>query len=125
VSPSTPANLTATVNKSKKQILLSWDASTDSVGVAGYRVWRNAAEVGTSTTTSWIDQTWKAGATYTYSVEAYDAAGNLSARSNNVTVNLSSGGGERRVNRVLSCPIRHRPVKEPPPGVNPDGGFTL
>jgi chitodextrinase len=91
VSPTTPATLTATANKSKKQILISWDASTDNVGVAGYRVWRNGAEVGTSTTTSWIDQTWKAGASYTYSVEAYDAGGNVSARSNSVTVNLAGG----------------------------------
>jgi fibronectin type 3 domain-containing protein len=33
-----------------------------------------------------------AGATYTYSVVAYDASGNLSRASNSVTVKITAGG---------------------------------
>ncbi len=92
VAPSAPSGLTAAVNQSKKQIALSWKAATDNVAVLGYRVWRNGLAVGTSATTGWIDRAWSGGATYVYSVVAYDAAGNVSGASNSVTVTLSGGG---------------------------------
>jgi hypothetical protein len=41
--PSKPANLTATPT-STSQINLAWDASTDDVGVAGYKVFRNGTQ---------------------------------------------------------------------------------
>ena len=57
-------------------ILLRWTASTDNVGVAGYNVYRNGTKIGTSATTSYVDPTAVAGTTYSYTVTAYDAAGN-------------------------------------------------
>jgi gametolysin peptidase M11/alpha-galactosidase-like protein len=95
VSPTPPPALTATANNKSKQIQLSWGVASDNVGVVGYRVSRNGATVGSSTTTSWIDRTWSAGASYTYSVAAYDAVGNVSMPSNTVTITLS-GGGKRK-----------------------------
>ena len=66
---------------------LSWSASTDDVGVAGYRVYRNGMLVGTVTDTSYTDAPGgKKGMSYRYTVVAYDAAGNVSAASNTVTV---------------------------------------
>jgi chitodextrinase len=96
VAPSAPSGLKASANQKQKQIQLSWTAASDNVGVTGYQVWRNGTAVGTSTSTGWADQAWSAGATYTYSVVAYDAAGNLSAASNSVTITLSSGSGKKK-----------------------------
>jgi chitodextrinase len=78
--PSPPANLTATAI-SPAQINLSWTASTDNVGVTGYAVFRNSTQVGTSLATSYADTGLVAGATYTYTVAALDAAGNVSTQS--------------------------------------------
>lgn len=92
--PSAPTALTAAVNSKRKEIALAWAAATDDRGVAGYRILRNGAIAGTATTTGWVDATWSAGATYQYTVVAYDAAGNVSAPSAGVTVTL--GGGSKR-----------------------------
>ena len=78
--PSAPANLTATA-MSAAAIGLSWTASTDPVGVAGYRVYRNGVQVGTPATTSYTDAGLMPSTTYTYTVAAYDTAGNISAQS--------------------------------------------
>jgi len=78
--PSVPANLSAAA-VSASQVNLSWTASTDNVGVTGYRVYRNGAQIGTTTQTSFPDTGLLAGTGYTYTVSAYDAAGNSSAQS--------------------------------------------
>ena len=62
------------------QVILDWDPSTDNRGVVGYNIYRNGVQIhvvddGSSDDT---DRTFHAGSTYTYSVRAYDAAGNLS-----------------------------------------------
>ena len=87
--PTAPSNLTATV--SGTQINLSWTASTDNVGVTGYRVERcqgasctTFAQIATPTTTTYSDTGLGAGS-YSYRVRAADAAGNLSAYSNIAT----------------------------------------
>jgi hypothetical protein len=48
-APSVPTGLTATA-VSGSQIDLSWNASSDNVGVAGYKIFRNGTQIGTSTT---------------------------------------------------------------------------
>jgi len=92
--PSTPGNLTATA-VSSSQINLSWTASTDNVGVAGYDVYRNGVKVGSTTSTSYSDTGLAASTTYSYFVKARDAAGNESAASNtaSATTQASGGGG--------------------------------
>ena len=52
--PSTPLGLGASVI-SDTQIDLTWSASTDNVGVTGYVVYRNGAQIATPTTTSYSD----------------------------------------------------------------------
>ena len=79
-APSVPAGLTATP-VSSSQINLSWTASTDNVGVSGYKVYRNGSLIATATTTSYSDTGLPASTTYTYTIAAYDAAGNVSALS--------------------------------------------
>ena len=86
VPPTTPAALVATPQGSSR-VDLSWDASFDASGIAGYAVYRSTdgstyAQAGMVTTTSFSD-TGLAGATrYWYTVEALDAAGNRSLQSN-------------------------------------------
>ncbi|WP_199621212.1 CBM35 domain-containing protein [Paenibacillus alkalitolerans] len=82
--PTVPANLSAAA-VSSSQIDLTWDASTDSEGVDGYKVYRDGVEVGSSTTTSYSDTGIAAYTAYNYTVKAYDAAGNLSMASNTAT----------------------------------------
>ena len=94
-APTARANLTAAVSKSTKLIQLSWSASSDNVGVAGYRIWRNTSAAGTSASTSWIDPASSTRGTYTYWVAAYDAAGSVSAVSNSVTVTVGASGGKK------------------------------
>ncbi len=93
--PTVPSGLTASLNQKLKQIQLSWKPSSDNVGVAGYRVARDGVTVGTSSTTSWNDSAYTAGVTYSYSVSAYDAAGNVSAPSSGVQLAVSGGGKKR------------------------------
>jgi chitodextrinase len=81
------------------QINLSWQGSTDNVGVTGYRVERCAGlgcssfvEIGTATGTNFGDTHVAPATTYSYRVRATDAAGNLSDYSNVATA-LSLGLG--------------------------------
>jgi acid phosphatase type 7 len=83
--PTAPANLTATA-ASPTQVSLSWDASTDNVGVAGYKVYRDGAFLASTSTTSYSDSAVQGGTTHSYAVYAYDAAGNISPPSNTATV---------------------------------------
>jgi len=89
--PSTPINLVATA-ASPSQINLSWTASTDNVGVVGYKIYRSNSQVGTSSTSTYQDTNLQPGTTYNYTVTAYDAANNVSAESSVVssTTQLSS-----------------------------------
>ncbi|KAA2252259.1 cellulose-binding protein [Solihabitans fulvus] len=90
--PSVPANL-ATTGTTSSSVSLSWSPSTDNVGVAGYRVYRDGAQVGTATGTTFTDTGLSAATRHTYTVAAYDAAGNVSARSAGVTATTSPGSG--------------------------------
>lgn len=78
--PSVPTNVVATP-QAPTWINLTWTASTDDIAVAGYRIFRNGSEVGTSATTSYLDAGLSPATTYTYTVSAYDAVGNQSSQS--------------------------------------------
>jgi chitodextrinase len=82
VSPSTPTNLTAAAI-APAQVNLSWGASSDDVGVAGYRVYRGGTLLTTlaGRVTTHQDTTVVASTTYSYTVQAFDAAGNFSGQS--------------------------------------------
>jgi endoglucanase Acf2/chitodextrinase len=84
-APSTPTNFKSTA-QSKNSITLGWSASTDNVAVTGYRIYRGGVSVGTSTSTSFVNSGLAAKTSYTFTVRAYDAAGNLSASSSSITV---------------------------------------
>ncbi|MHA7111667.1 fibronectin type III domain-containing protein [Sunxiuqinia elliptica] len=88
--PTAPTGLTSS-NITGSSFSLSWNASTDNVGVTDYGiyidgVWHSAVS-GTSTTISGL----AANTQYTVSVLAYDAAGNYSAQSSPITVTTTAG----------------------------------
>jgi chitodextrinase len=87
--PSTPTGLAATV-AGPAEVDLNWTASTDNVGVAGYRIYRNGVLVGSSANTVYADTRVQAATSYTYYTIAYDAAGNTSAASNTVIATTPS-----------------------------------
>ena len=65
---------------------LSWTASTDETGLAGYEVFRDGIEIAQvgDATTSYIDESVTTGETYTYFVRAFDTSFNRSPNSNEV-----------------------------------------
>ena len=75
--PSTPTGL-ATSSIGQASVALSWTASTDNVGVAGYRVFRDGTQVGTPTATGFSFTGLTCNTTYTLGVAAVDASGNVS-----------------------------------------------
>src|SRR2546426_8499394 len=86
--PSTPTGLTAAVAGSTGANL-SWSASTDNVGVTGYIVRRNGVQAATPATTSFADTGLSAATTYSYTVAARDAAGNISSNSASASITIA------------------------------------
>lgn len=85
-APSTPDTLRASA-VSSSQVVLNWRTSTDNTGVAGYRIYRNGSLIQTVTSgTTYTDTGLAANTSYTYTVSAYDAAGNNSPQSLPVTI---------------------------------------
>ena len=77
---------------SATSVKLTWTASTDNIAVTGYQIARKGVVIGTvSSGTTYTDSTAAASTTYTYTVRAYDAAGNYSPLSNTVTVTTPAG----------------------------------
>lgn len=79
-APTVPASLAATP-ASMTEVNLTWSASTDNVGVTGYRIFRDGSQIGTSASVTYHDTGLTRGTAYSYAVLAYDAAGNQSAQS--------------------------------------------
>ncbi|MCH9661753.1 MAG: T9SS type A sorting domain-containing protein [Bacteroidetes bacterium] len=76
-APSDPTNLTAS-SITDTGALLNWTASTDNIGVSQYNISIDGTQVGTSGTNSFTVTGLSPLTTYTASVVAQDAAGNLS-----------------------------------------------
>ena len=76
--PSPPTGLSATPGQTS--LALSWSPSTDNVGVSGYNVYLGGSRIGSSSGTSYTATGLSCGSGYDLAVEAFDAAGNLSAR---------------------------------------------
>ncbi|MGD9010181.1 MAG: GDSL-type esterase/lipase family protein [Desulfobacteraceae bacterium] len=83
-APSVPADLSVT-EQGHDSISLAWSASTDNIGVIGYRIYRDAVELETSAGPFFTDSGLTPETSYTYSVSAYDLAGNQSEKSSELT----------------------------------------
>jgi chitodextrinase len=84
-APSAPTNLAGSA-ASSSQINLTWTASTDNVGVTGYKVFRNGTQIATPATPGYSDTNLTPATAYSYAVAAVDAAGNTSTQTTPITV---------------------------------------
>ena len=88
-APSAPTSL-ASSNITQTSVALSWNASTDNVGVTGYEVFQGNTSLGTVTGTSTNITGLSPATTYSFKVRAFDAASNNSSYSNTVNVTTQS-----------------------------------
>lgn len=96
-APTAPMNALATAASSSR-IDVSWSASTDNVGVSGYRIERcsgsgctNFSQVGTPSASPHADTSLSSGTLYRYRVRAIDAASNYSSYSGITSATTSAG----------------------------------
>ncbi|MDP5275742.1 fibronectin type III domain-containing protein [Chengkuizengella axinellae] len=87
--PSAPSNLTAT-GITETTVDLSWNASTDNVGVTGYDVYQDSTYIGSPASTSFLVTGLTADTTYMFEIKAKDEAGNESSASNSVNVTTAT-----------------------------------
>lgn len=103
--PTVPAN-PRTTNVTQSTVDLAWDASTDNVGVVGYDVYNGATLAKSVTGTSATVTNLSPDTTYTFTVKARDAAGNVSAASAPVTARTANGDAPRTFRNDADFPIR-------------------
>jgi chitodextrinase len=84
-SPTAPGDLSSN-DITYSSVRLTWDASSDNIGVVGYRIYRNGGLIAITASLEYVIQNLKSSTSYSFSVRAYDAAGNVSASSNIVEV---------------------------------------
>jgi chitodextrinase len=77
--PSTPGSLRVT-GATTSSVSLAWNASSDNVGVAGYTVYNGTPGVGSTSATTYTVPSLACGTSYSFAVDAYDAAGNRSTK---------------------------------------------
>jgi chitodextrinase len=90
-APTAPTALQSPA-KSATSVSLSWTASTDNYGIAGYDVYNGATKVNTALVsgTSYVVTNLSPSTAYTFSVKAKDAAGNTSTSSNSISVTTNA-----------------------------------
>ncbi|MCG2417615.1 M4 family metallopeptidase [Aequorivita sp. F47161] len=88
-APSAPSSLAAS-NVTQTTLTLSWNASTDNVGVTGYDVFEGSSNLGSVSGTSANITGLSPSTAYSFKVRAHDAAGNNSGFSNTVNVTTLS-----------------------------------
>lgn len=83
-APSAPTNLIVT-SATENSISLAWNASTDNVGVTAYQVYQGPTLInGNVSGTNYTVTGLSCASTYSFTVKAKDAAGNISSESNSV-----------------------------------------
>jgi len=111
--PAKPANLTATTASSSR-VDLSWNASSDDVGVTGYEISRDGTVLTTvGATTTYADSSVSPSTAYSYTVRALDAAGNRSDPSDPATATTP---GQPSTNTL--APTADAIVQEASPSTN-------
>jgi len=117
--PTAPSNLTASAVASN-QVNLNWTAGTDNVAVVGYQVFRNGAQIGTTSGLTYTDSTTQPQTTYNYLVKAVDGAGLTSGPSNTATVTTPLSP-----TNLTSTPVADAYIESDTPTTNYGSDLTL
>ncbi len=88
-APSAPNNLMDS-EKDEDSFTLTWNPSTDNIGVTGYEILRDGVVIGTSGSTTYMVTGLTAGKTYKMTVKAFDANNNKSVASGIRSVTINS-----------------------------------
>lgn len=116
--PTLPTSLTCNVTSSR---VLNWTASTDNVGVTGYKIQRSSSPIlasftdyGTATTNTYTDPNKDLTIEYYFRVGAQDGSGNFSGYSDpvkcvaapvvNPPTNVVATGGDQQISLTWSAP---------------------
>ena len=92
-APTVPSGL-ALGGSTADSVSFAWQDSSDSMGVVAYEIWRDGLRIQLtpSRNTTFTDAALGAGASYTYTVRAMDAAGNASPFSVQLFVRTQAAG---------------------------------
>src|SRR2546423_1821158 len=82
--PTAPSGL-AVLSTTSTAVSLSWNGSTDNLVVSGYNIFRGTTKVATVPGTTGTVTGLTPSTNFTFSVQAVDEVGNVSANSNTVT----------------------------------------
>ena len=86
--PTAPSNLVST-SVTPSLVAMAWSPATDIIGVDHYVIRRDGVDIGTTNTAAtFVDESVGRTFTYSYTVVAVDAAGNVSAPSNTLVVTI-------------------------------------
>lgn len=88
--PSIPGGLSYT-DVTDSKVMLAWDDATDNIGIAGYSIYRDDIEIGTTSNTNYTDESVQPNTQYIYTVRAVDTSGNTSEDSNSLLVKTETG----------------------------------
>ncbi|OXM51390.1 hypothetical protein CFP71_25385 [Amycolatopsis thailandensis] len=113
-APTAPGNA-RTIGATSTSVSLAWDAATDNVGVTGYDVYNGSALATSVTETGATVTGLSPDTSYSFTVKARDAAGNLSPASGVVSAKTAPGnGGVRTLSNDTDFAIRdHQQVFSP------------
>jgi hypothetical protein len=106
-APTIPSGFSAS-NITSNSVNLSWSSATDNSGVKGYNVYRNNTKIATVTTTNYNETNLTPSTSYSYTVTAFDANGNESAKSSVVSVTTSSITTTSTTFKVLSATVANK-----------------
>lgn len=102
-APTAPTGL-ASSDITETSFTLSWNASSDNVGVTGYDVYSNSSLLGSVAGTSANITGLTASTTYAMTVKAKDAAGNISPSSSTLNVTTADPAGTGCTGGINSFP---------------------
>jgi Fibronectin type III domain/Carbohydrate binding domain len=120
-APPVPTGLTVT-GTTQTSASLSWTEPSGSDPAASYDIYENGTQAATAATTSATVSGLSAGTSYTFTVAAVDAAGNLSAQSAPVT-GTTTGSGSGGGGGNWRSPVYLMPLDNDPPSASQMAGI--